>query len=828
MTKISIYNVDGNVAGNDRWIGTDAQNFNATKNFTPNGLADYFNHNQVIDSGNALRYTYQTLDPLEARRFGTISFINEIGPQVPFEDISTFLLSKYTLKYNIISEYLQFLNGAKVVISKASDTNFFGLYKITNVNVYLPEPNFFNVDLSFIDGNGSMNEDQDYIISLVLDKYDQPVTNTSQLINDGEDGVHPFITAQDIPSSASTLQEVTDNGNTTTNTISTGNIIASDVSGGDAPFTGSFNSDDSSSLLSFTNLKIGGNSGVLRVVDYSAFREWTLPDQTGTIALTSDIPPYVTPTLNSVLAEGDTGTGKNITLTLEGDGITNNGGILTLFDYTVGNIDNAIQLTPYVVTASDNTGQTTLGRYSISQGDGTNSTSLEWAAVTSNEVITIPNSTGTLALTSQIPTVGTWGALNYPTWTSGTPFVKMTAAGTFALDTNTYLTSASLAGYVPYTGATSDLNLGVHGLVSDKVSLNTTITQSLTGAGQMMWNDTDGTLDIRLKGNNVTLQVGQEIVVRVVNKSGANLLEADFQAVRVRSVAEGGAAGQRLAIVLAQGDSDAHSATTIGIVTETINNNQEGFITTSGEVREINTTGAKSYGGLETWVDGDMLFLDPYHAGYLTNVKPVAPSHLIVIGYVVYAHAIHGKIFVKVDNGYELNELHNVLITSAANNEGLFYESSTSLWKNKSISTVLGYTPLSAAVVSLNGLTGATQTFSTGTTGTDFGISSTGTTHTFNIPTASSTNRGLLSSTDWTTFNSKGNGTVTSVAALTLGTTGTDLSSTVATGTTTPVITLNVPTASATNRGALSSTDWSTFNNKPDTLQAVLSSQVFS
>ena len=64
---------------------------------------------------------------------------------------------------------------------------------------------------------------------------------------------------------------------------------------------------------------------------------------------------------------------------------------------------------------------------------------------------------------------------------------------------------------------------------------------------------------------------------------------------------------------------------------------------------------------------------------------------------------------------------------------------------------------------------------------------------------------------DTTTY---GTGTVTSVAALTLGTSGTDLASTVATGTTTPVITLNVPTASASNRGALSSTDWSTFNNK--------------
>jgi len=64
------------------------------------------------------------------------------------------------------------------------------------------------------------------------------------------------------------------------------------------------------------------------------------------------------------------------------------------------------------------------------------------------------------------------------------------------------------------------------------------------------------------------------------------------------------------------------------------------------------------------------------------------------------------------------------------------------------------------------------------------------------------------------TSNDSATGTVTSVSALTLGTTGTDLGSTVANGTTTPVITLNVPTASATNRGALSSADWTTFNNK--------------
>ena len=104
----------------------------------------------------------------------------------------------------------------------------------------------------------------------------------------------------------------------------------------------------------------------------------------------------------------------------------------------------------------------------------------------------------------------------------------------------------------------------------------------------------------------------------------------------------------------------------------------------------------------------------------------------------------------------------------------------------------------------------------TSVTGTAPVVSSGGTTPAISMAAATTSVNGYLTSTDWTTFNNKSNtnGTVTSVAAITLGTTGTDLSSTVATGTTTPVITLQVPTASATNRGALSSTDWSTFNNK--------------
>ncbi|MFA5023493.1 MAG: hypothetical protein WC523_00850 [Patescibacteria group bacterium] len=66
--------------------------------------------------------------------------------------------------------------------------------------------------------------------------------------------------------------------------------------------------------------------------------------------------------------------------------------------------------------------------------------------------------------------------------------------------------------------------------------------------------------------------------------------------------------------------------------------------------------------------------------------------------------------------------------------------------------------PSFSGVTTLNTLTSATQTFATGSAGADFGISSSGTTHTFNIPTASASNRGLLSATDWATFNNKASG----------------------------------------------------------------------
>jgi nitrogen fixation protein len=244
----------------------------------------------------------------------------------------------------------------------------------------------------------------------------------------------------------------------------------------------------------------------------------------------------------------------------------------------------------------------------------------------------------------------------------------------------TALDIPSLTGYVPYTGATGDVDLGTHNLTADHISLNVNPSGAGFGVGATQWNNTIGSSQTLLKGGNVTLKNGVDLVARIVNKVTPNttLTKASYQAVRIS-----GATGGRLSVALARADSDTNSADTIGLVCETIATNQEGFIITVGQLLDINTTGSLQG---ETWADGDVLYLSPTTAGRITKVKPTgATGHIVVIGYVEYAHANNGSIYVKVMNGWELDELHNVNIVSPTNGQALLFNSTSDLWENQNI-----------------------------------------------------------------------------------------------------------------------------------------------
>jgi hypothetical protein len=126
----------------------------------------------------------------------------------------------------------------------------------------------------------------------------------------------------------------------------------------------------------------------------------------------------------------------------------------------------------------------------------------------------------------------------------------------------------------------------------------------------------------------------------------------------------------------------------------------------------------------------------------------------------------------------------------------------------------LADTPIGSAVESINGEDEADQTLETGSSGVDFTIVSAGGVHTFRIPTASGAARGLLSPVHWSLFNSKLGtlgGLTASTQSFATGNSGNDFN---IADNGTSIHIFNIPTASATKRGLLSSADWATFNGK--------------
>jgi hypothetical protein len=160
---------------------------------------------------------------------------------------------------------------------------------------------------------------------------------------------------------------------------------------------------------------------------------------------------------------------------------------------------------------------------------------------------------------------------------------------------------------------------------------------------------------------------------------------------------------------------------------------------------------------LSAYSPGDTLYLGAT-AGTLTATKPYAPNHLVYIGVVERANAGNGRLYVRVQNGYELDEIHNVSAQSPSNGQTIIYNATTSLWQKANLTAGTGISVTNGAGSITLANTGVTSVSATSPV-----ASSGGTTPVISMPAANGTTDGYLTSTDWTTFNNKGNGTVTSV-----------------------------------------------------------------
>lgn len=199
----------------------------------------------------------------------------------------------------------------------------------------------------------------------------------------------------------------------------------------------------------------------------------------------------------------------------------------------------------------------------------------------------------------------------------------------------------------------------------DSITFNTA-KDGTVGVGEVEYSDSYGSLIQGLKGGTVTNVIGQQIHQRVTNTTGGTLTKGT-------AVFLYGSQGNRITVRKALATVDSTSANTFGIVAENITDGQSGYVITEGLLTGVNTA---------TLTEGEAVYLSPTVAGQLTSTKPQAPQHTVYIGVCVKQNTGSGELFVKIRNGQEIDELHDVVITSPTSNASLYYNAAQSVWRD--------------------------------------------------------------------------------------------------------------------------------------------------
>lgn len=281
---------------------------------------------------------------------------------------------------------------------------------------------------------------------------------------------------------------------------------------------------------------------------------------------------------------------------------------------------------------------------------------------------------------------GTWNAsTNTPTLASGVgdpgDYYIVSVAGTTNLDGITDWQPGDWAIFngtewqkIDQSWATAGVNnnitsmTGITGGISspDFVQFDTGATVT-NAAGRLYWDDTQKTLTVGLNAN-ISADIGQTLYAYATNDESVTINKG-------QPVYMFAAQGDRVSVKLAYNTGDATSAKTLGVCAENIAAGQAGLILCQGVQDGLDTS---------AYSPGDTLYLGAT-AGTLTNVKPYAPNHLVYIGVVERANAGNGRLYVRVQNGYEMDELHNVSAQNPSNGQVLIYNASTSLWEKNTL-----------------------------------------------------------------------------------------------------------------------------------------------
>ena len=241
--------------------------------------------------------------------------------------------------------------------------------------------------------------------------------------------------------------------------------------------------------------------------------------------------------------------------------------------------------------------------------------------------------------------------------------------------------------------------------------------------------------------NDGIVDSAKKEVVQFINKSGATITKGTIVYLKSTS-----SSANYPEVLKANATTENTSSKTIGAVFEDVLNDGIGYIVTSGEVRNLDTS---------AYAIGTKLWLSTTD-GLVTTTAPIQPNHTVFIGTVTRSQLTKGRILYAIQNGYELNELHNVKIDNGtlANNDIIAYNSTTLLWENvpnAPVTTTLNLTDSTDKRF----VTDTEKTKLTNTTNTNSGDETNGTIKT-KLGVASGSNDGYLSSSDYTTFASAG------------------------------------------------------------------------